>query len=153
MTTVLSPDPQVTLQKAAEFAVGPVMVGEHPPSLENFDPMIVATNETVSSSTPVTSSELSPNRFGSGTLAEFFTRTSQVPSAHARVLVPSLGADGDGVGVAVGVAVGEVAGVDGAAASGAEVAGEHAATRAITAADSDTRATREPGMPAFNTKH
>ncbi|MFI9550712.1 hypothetical protein [Nonomuraea endophytica] len=58
------------------------------------------------------------------------------------------------MGVAVGdVAVGEVAGVDGAAPSGAEVAGEHAATTAIRAADSDTRATREPGMPAFNTRH
>lgn len=152
LTTVVSPAAQVRPQKAAEFADGPVMVAEHPPSLENFDPIIGATNETVSSSIPVTLSELRPNRLGSGTLAELFTRTSQVPSAHARVLVPSLGPDGDGVGVATGVAAGEVAGVDGAARSGAEVAGEHAATVASTAADSIARATREPGMPAFNTR-
>jgi hypothetical protein len=120
LTTLRSPSAQLSVAYPEEPAPGPVMKGEHPPSLSKSAPVSGTTMVTAVSSTAITSTRPSPERAGSGTFAPADTRTSQLPSRHDRTFVPSAGTGFDGAAEAAGVvatvgATGAVSGAAGAA--------------------------------------
>lgn len=142
LTMLRSPSAQLSVTYPEEPAPGPVMKGEHPPSLSNFVPVSGITMLTVVASTAITSTGPRPERAGSGTLARADTRTSHLPSRHDRTFVPSAGTSADGADEAEGVvgtvgATGADADVDGRLIAGES--DEHAARAMPSNVSSRTR--------------
>lgn len=93
-----APASHVRSMKPAAYSDGPVMVISHPPSEENCDVIIGAVSMTAWSPTSVTVIRPTPDRSGTGIVAPRVTRTSQRPSRHRSVCVPSAGSGSVGAG-------------------------------------------------------